>query len=170
VTGDCATLEAEAFVLAGGPPRALRIVTYPPLQYQLSVFTEVVMAGSGVNFAITKDGGTYNKLQRPQDYLMSTTNPPPRKSVPRASAPSPTYAGKQKHDAADSTFKNKRARPEEEDLGADDFSGWAASNKRTRRTKNGILVELPGLEGDCSSDDGIGEALAYLRDVRYVLH
>lgn len=128
------------------------------------------MAGSGVNLATTKDGGTYNKLQRPQDYLMATTNLPPRKSAPRASASSLTFAGKRKHDPADNTFKHKRARPEEEEQGADDFSDWAASNKRSRRTQNGILLELPGLEGDCSSDDGIGEALAYLRDVRYVSH
>jgi hypothetical protein len=156
--------------LAGGPPSALRIhicisCHSPPCNRIYSAGT--AMAGSGVNFAITKDGGAYNKLQRPQDYLMTATALPPPKNATHGGAPSQTSTSKRKHENADNTLKHKRSRPKREEAeNVDSRPGTA--NKSSRRTKFGIQVELPGLDGDCSSDDDIGEALAYLRSVRYV--
>jgi hypothetical protein len=123
------------------------------------------MVGPGVNNAVTKDGGAYNKLQRPQDYLMSTTTPPPPKSATHIAAPSPPFASKRKHENVGNALKYKRPRLEQEEKGNENPRAWAA-NKPARRTKFGIQLELPGLDEDCSSDEGIGEALAYLREVR----
>ncbi|KAH3950230.1 hypothetical protein HBH98_025790 [Parastagonospora nodorum] len=123
------------------------------------------MAGSGVNQAVTKDGGAYNKLQRPQDYLMSTSTPPPRKHTTHLGPPAPPFSSKRKHDKADNSIQHKRAKLAQTEDGNANAGSWTA-NKSSRRTKFGIQVELPGLDEDGSSDDGIGEALAYLREVR----
>jgi hypothetical protein len=123
------------------------------------------MAGSGVNQAVTKDGGAYNKLQRPQDYLMFTSTPPPRKHTTHVGPPAPPFSSKRKHDKADNSIQHKRAKLVQTEDGNANARSWTA-NKSSRRTKFGIQVELPGLDEDGSSDDGIGEALAYLREVR----
>jgi len=123
------------------------------------------MAGTGVNQAVTKDGGAYNKLQRPQDYLLSTSTPPPRKNTTHVDAPAPPCSSKRKHDKADNSIQHKRAKIGQAEDGHANAGSWTA-NKSSRRSKFGIQVELPGLDEDGSSDDGIGEALAYLREVR----
>lgn len=115
------------------------------------------MAGPGVNLAITKDGGTYNKLQRPQDYLMSAITAPPPKKLPIADTTSSTSAGKRKREHANLTSKHKRTRMEHD----------STSKERTRVIDCGMRTILPGLDDEeHSSDDSIGEALAYLRNVR----
>jgi hypothetical protein len=126
-----------------------------------------IMAGSGVNLATTRDGGTYNKLQRPDDYLMSsTTAPPPAKAI-LTDALSSTYAGKRKRENDDDASSNQRMRLGKDagEVGKPRYE--STSKERSRVTDCGMRTMLPGLDDEGnSSDDGIGEALAYLRDVR----
>ncbi|KAH8698069.1 hypothetical protein GQ44DRAFT_779267 [Phaeosphaeriaceae sp. PMI808] len=100
------------------------------------------MTGRGINLAVTKDGGAYNKLQRPHNYLSSATNPPlAPKNIPRTEA----LPAKRKHEHTAAISIYKRHKLEQEPgmrpvLGCD-------------------------IEGH-SSDGSIDEALTYLRDVR----
>lgn len=112
------------------------------------------MSASGVNLAVTKDGGTYNKLSRPDDYLVSTQPPPPS-----ASAAISGSKRKQEHESASET---KRARTDRN-----------TSRSKTRGRTNdqfrepGARSVLPGLEGEEQlTDESIDEAVAYLRSVR----
>jgi hypothetical protein len=115
------------------------------------------MQGPGSNRAVTKDGGAYNKLQRPQNYMMSSAHPPTPKAMPPKATPptktlSETSVGKRKYDQANGTSKHKRARVEQD--GEDE-------------THHGMRSLLPGLDDEGhTSDEGISEALAYLRGVR----
>lgn len=113
---------------------------------------------SGVNLAVTKDGGTYNKLSRPDDYLVSTQHPPPSGSTVPASAIS---GSKRKHEH-ESALETKRAKTDRN-----------TSRPKTRGRVNdqlrepGVRSVLPGLEGeDQLTDESIDEAVAYLRSVR----
>ncbi|KAL5117659.1 hypothetical protein ACEQ8H_004407 [Pleosporales sp. CAS-2024a] len=122
------------------------------------------MAGSGVNLAITKDGGAYNKLQRPQDYLTPTVPPPPRKTMPLVDAQSLRLATKRKHGLAATKSKHKRAKLGHEEH--NELSTWT-DQPSSWGTKAGMKLELPNLDGDCSSDDSTSEALfTYLRSVK----
>jgi hypothetical protein len=125
------------------------------------------MVGPGLNLAVTKDGGTYNKLQRPQDYLLASTRPPPPKATPPASTLSSTSASKRKPDHADDISKHKRTRLGHGDEKVDNPRTWTSSKERPRGIDCGMRSLLPGLDDEeYTSDDGISEALAYLRDVR----
>jgi hypothetical protein len=125
------------------------------------------MAGPGVNLAITKDGGTYNKLQRPDNYLTSTTPLPPPKKQPLADHIPSTGAIKRKHEHADPASKYKRTRVGQDRSHGDTSDTWAAGKERLRGVENGMRTMLPGLDDEQHSVDGdIDEALAYLRDVR----
>lgn len=103
------------------------------------------MADAGVNLAITRDGGTYNKLQRPDNYLMGATAQLP--PLPALNAPQNSSKRKRDQEVAPDI---KRARNEnkknEEDLG--------------------MRTMLPSLDDEEHSDDATNEALAYLRSVR----
>lgn len=112
------------------------------------------MAGAGVNLAITKDGGAYNKLQRPDDYLI-TSGPqrPPLLAVERP----PENANKRKREQ-DAPLRNKRSK---QSLGySHDGNGQPALDF-------GQKMGLPsGGDEDEFSDDSTSAALAYLRSVR----
>lgn len=107
------------------------------------------MANPGVNRAITKDGGTYNKLQRPDNYLMPTTSNLPS-LVAGGTIPPPSSKRKRADDVVPGV---KRARPE----------GGSATGNRDY----GMRAMLPAAEDEEQiSDDSTSEALAYLRSVR----
>ncbi|OAL57037.1 hypothetical protein IQ07DRAFT_675140 [Pyrenochaeta sp. DS3sAY3a] len=106
------------------------------------------MATSGANLAVTKDGGAYNKLRRPDDYLMGTTAPLP---PPLPAARGPEKSSKRKWEQ-EVTPDVKRPRPENKKYGED----------------TGMRTMLPSFEDEGqSSDESTKEALAYLRSVRY---
>lgn len=114
------------------------------------------MSTSGVNLAITKDGETYNKLSRPDDYLASTQLPPPSGSAV------PAISGSKRKHEHESASETKRAK-----------TGLNASRSKVRGRANdefrepGVRSVLPGLEGEEHlTDESIDEAVAYLRSVR----
>ena len=114
------------------------------------------MAGHRVNLAVTKDGGSYNKLKRPDDFLNSAppaTDAIERKRV-RDASPIERQAG------------NKRARTKDTSRGPKD-------NNEEKRT-GGPVAECGMREtiplGDEEYDDEEmrpdDDALAYLLSVR----
>lgn len=125
------------------------------------------MAGSGINQAVTKDGDTYNKLQRPKDYLTTSTVPPRPCKGPLSDN---TLAGKRKREQADASSQHKRTRVEQCAGHKELERGSDKSNKRSRVREGGLVAALPGLDDDEEhvSDDSRDNALAYLRSVRYV--
>jgi hypothetical protein len=145
-------LDARVICLASGPPRALRIL-YPSLSLNLSAFATTPIPHR------SRHGRVWRKLQRPQDYLMSAITAPPPKKLPIADTTSSTSASKRKREHANATPKHKRTRLEQD----------STSKERTRVIDCGMRTILPGLDDEeHSSDDSIGEALAYLRNVRLV--
>jgi hypothetical protein len=130
------------------------------------VHTRHAMAGPGVNLATTRDGGSYNKLQRPQNYLMTgtTPTPPPKALLPEALAP--TYTSKRKREDG-GLQRNQRTRLERESVETPKSRPGSTSKERSRGTECGMRTILPGLDDEGqSSDEGVSEALAYLRNVR----
>ena len=120
-------------------------------------FLNAKMSNLGVNLAVTKDGETYNKLQRPDGYLISTQPPP---TSPPPASPT-TYSGKRKC-AQEEVPEVKRARIER---------NTAHSKRRPRVLDSyqeyGTRTVLPGLDGEEQlSDESTSEALAYLHSVR----
>lgn len=113
------------------------------------------MAGAGVNLAITKDGGAYNKLRRPDDYLI--TSGPQRPPLPVVERPPLENTNKRKREQ-DALLRNKRSK---QGLGySHDGSGQPALDF-------GQKTGLPsGDDDDDFSDDSTSAALAYLRSVR----
>jgi hypothetical protein len=111
--------------------------------------------GPGINLATTKDGGTYNKLQRPEDYLMPATAPPPLPPPKNTPLSDTAYTSKRKLEHANFSAARKRTKV------------GAASKEQCRDVDYGMKTTLPGLDDEqYSSDEGTSEALAYLRDVR----
>jgi hypothetical protein len=108
-----------------------------------------------LNLAVTKDGDSYNKLRRPDDYLMSTS----RNASPLTTASSPTiHIGKRKSEQ-DMMSVNKRPK-----------TGRERSRNPESAWDTGMKTVLPGLYGeDQSTDESMSEAIAYLQSVRYVL-
>ncbi|KAF7444753.1 hypothetical protein A1F99_113060 [Pyrenophora tritici-repentis] len=116
------------------------------------------MANSGVNLAVTKDGETYNKLQRPSDYLTSTQSTPPPLGAVSSSA---VTNSKRKRDQNDESG-NKRLR---NDGSVQNYKGRSRASQAYQ--EHGIQTVLPGLDGEEQlSDESTGEALAYLQSVR----
>ncbi|KAF1838479.1 hypothetical protein BDW02DRAFT_585759 [Decorospora gaudefroyi] len=111
------------------------------------------MATAGVNLATTKDGETYNKLQRPADYLTSTTpHAPSVTTVPSAIV----HSGKRKREQ-DSGYGSKRART---------GCNAADSTNTNGRLRAGVRTALPVLdEEEQPSDEFSREASAYIRGV-----
>jgi hypothetical protein len=119
------------------------------------------MATSRFNLAVTKDGETYNKLQRPNDYLVSA---PPNLPI-MSPSPSPLHTGKRKCDQDDAPG-SKRARTE---CKTTQKSTHGKSRSRTQDSAHELdpRTVLPVLEGEEQlSDEDMREALAYLRNVR----
>jgi hypothetical protein len=120
------------------------------------------MAGPRANLAVTKDGETYNKLQRPDNFLERSAgfeqiNDRKRE---RAAVDRPT---------AGSAFGNKRAKTHHT-ISATNFP-QSSNEKHQHRgvgpaSECGMRMTLPIDEEDQHSDDSMGEALAYLRSVR----
>jgi hypothetical protein len=108
-----------------------------------------------LNLAVTKDGESYNKLRRPDDYLMST----PHNVSPSTTASSPTiHTGKRKGEQ-DMEFVNKRPK-----------TGRKRPRKPESSWDTGMETVLPGLYGEVqATDESMSEAIAYLQSVRYVL-
>ncbi|KAF1913571.1 hypothetical protein BDU57DRAFT_479894 [Ampelomyces quisqualis] len=124
------------------------------------------MTGAGVNLATTKDGGSYNKLQRPTDYLMPGAVPPPKNAL-SPEAPNPTNPSKRKREQADPASEQKRSRTEQKTPKQHDSRPSATNKEQSRDTESGMRTMLPGLDDhEYSSDDGTSEALTYLRNVR----
>lgn len=108
------------------------------------------MATPGMNFAVTKDGGVYNKLQRPDDYLVPTAS-----RLPPLAAP--PYSGKRKRGGQGDTPK-KCARTD---------AIFVRTNIGATDKGCGMRTGLPGgSEEEQLSDDSTSEALAYIRSVR----
>jgi hypothetical protein len=122
------------------------------------------MAGAGVNLATTKDGGSYNKLQRPTDYLMSSAIPPPKNAITPETQNS-TTASNRKRKHTDTTTSQKRTKTEQQS------AQFGEDREESHNTGSGMRAMLPGLDDhEYSSDDGTSEALAYLRNVRQVTY
>jgi hypothetical protein len=119
------------------------------------------MASYGSNLAVTKDGETYNKLQRPDDYHLSTnvSLPPLDPIYPSATRPSKR---KRDHHAATGSKRHR----------GDGSSMHPSDGKDRSRVSGpvgdcGMRTFLPGLDDqEQLSDDSTSEALAYLRSVR----
>lgn len=121
------------------------------------------MAGHRANLAVTKDGETYNKLQRPDnilDELPSADNTTERKR--ERTAIDRSLSGP--------TSGNKRVKTQHVDLPTGAFQ----SQDERRQNRNvgplgecGMRMTLPIDEEEAQySDDSLGEALSYLRSVR----
>ncbi|EMD90103.1 hypothetical protein COCC4DRAFT_184879 [Bipolaris maydis ATCC 48331] len=113
------------------------------------------MATSGVNLAVTKDGESYNKLSRPDGYLLPTQPPPPFTSA------LVTPGSKRKHEQENAS-ETKRAKT---DRNNSRTKGKSRANEQFREP--GVRSVLPGLEGEEHlTDESIDEAVAYLQSVR----
>lgn len=121
------------------------------------------MAGPRANLAVTKDGGTYNKLQRPDDLFDEST------------AMRKTNERKRDRAAVDRSIVgpasgNKRAKAQHS--GPAPAAPQSSSDSRQYRSaapvgECGMRMTLPIDEEEAQySDDSMGEALAYLRSVR----
>ncbi|KAJ8110705.1 hypothetical protein OPT61_g6512 [Boeremia exigua] len=118
------------------------------------------MAGGRANLAVTKDGETYNKLQRPDDFLDDSGAANGRKRE-RAVIDRPT---------AGPTSGNKRTKTHHDGSTANSIS---SSDDRHHYGSAAAIAEcgmrftLPIDDEEAyGSDDSLGEALAYLRSVR----
>lgn len=122
------------------------------------------MAGSRTNLAVTKDGETYNKLQRPNDFLG------------RSAAAVQANERKREHgelgaDLSGPFLGSKRAKTKRV---GHTLNSAQSSDDRSQYRGGGPIAEcgmrttLP-LDADEEaqySDDSLGEAMAYLRSVR----
>lgn len=116
------------------------------------------MAGPRANLAVTKDGETYNKLQRPDNFLE------------KPAALVPANERKRERTATGSASSNKRSKMQHSESTAN--SSQSSSDKHQNRSAGpisecGMRMTLPIDEAEGEySDDSTGEALAYLRSVR----
>ena len=120
------------------------------------------MAGPRTNLAVTKDGGTYNKLQRPDNLFDElTASKANERKRERAAVDAPTSV---------SRLENKRAKTQHSGSTAAALS--ISNNSPQYRSgapvgECGMRMTFPIDEEDAQdSDDSLGEALAYLRSVR----
>jgi hypothetical protein len=120
------------------------------------------MAGPRTNLAVTKDGGTYNKLQRPNNLFDGlTASKANERKRERAAVDVPTPV---------SSLGNKRAKKQHSGSTA---AALSVSNDGPQYRNGapvgecGMRMTFPIDEEDAQdSDDSLGEALAYLRSVR----
>ncbi|KAF2679510.1 hypothetical protein K458DRAFT_490595 [Lentithecium fluviatile CBS 122367] len=132
------------------------------------------MSRPGVNLAVTKDGGSYNKLRRPDDFVAAlTSHSSPENEATRAT---PTDPHKRKLEEAGISVTEDDDEPEskrqKEAHGLKPSlpspKPFAADPRRIRRPVQdcGMQSMFPGLDDEDSSDEATKEALAYLRSVR----
>lgn len=119
------------------------------------------MAGPRTNLAVTKDGETYNKLQRPDSFLHTAT-------VVGAANERKRERTADDKCSADATSVNKRAKWHRPGLVANE-KGSSEVKPQYRSagavSECGMRTTLP-IDEEEHSDDSMGEALAYLRSVR----
>lgn len=121
------------------------------------------MAGPRTNLAVTKDGGTYNKLQRPNNLFDDelTASKANERKRERAAVDAPTSVPR---------LDNKRAKIQHS---GPKTAAFSVSNDSPKYRSGapvgecGMRMTFPIDEEDAQdSDDSLGEALAYLRSVR----
>ena len=122
------------------------------------------MAGPRTNLAVTKDGETYNKLQRPNDFL------------DQAAASKQANERKREYGDLDApvggtSTGSKRAKTQH--TGPASKAAQSTDDSSGQRRSGGPIAEcgmrttLPIDEEEAQySDDFLGDALAYLRSVR----
>jgi hypothetical protein len=120
------------------------------------------MSTSGVNLAVTVDGGPYNKLRRPDQLLGPPIASPPSK------APSPTAASAEKRKREDNEFidsaGNAQAHIKRQRATTGLRKPGRSGNHRTTKDAPG---RLPVSEDERSSDDECTvQARAFLRGAR----
>ncbi|KAF2856565.1 hypothetical protein T440DRAFT_494403 [Plenodomus tracheiphilus IPT5] len=123
------------------------------------------MATTHSNLAVTKDGETYNKLSRPDDYLTSTTPLLP----PLSPAVRPVVQStKRKHGGRDVTIgSNTNKRVKNESTSTDANEHVNVLRKPGLSNNYGMRTILPGDDDDVDlMGDSINEAVTYLRSVR----
>ena len=120
------------------------------------------MAGPRTNLAVTKDGGTYNKLQRPDNLFDElTASEANERKRERAAVDAPIVVPR---------LENKRAKTQH----SGSISAALSVSNDSPQYRSGAPVGECGMrmtfpidEEDLQdSDDSLGEALAYLRSVR----
>jgi hypothetical protein len=114
------------------------------------------MAGPRVNLAVTKDGGSYNKLKRPADYL--------------GSAPSTTNSSERKRERdiapEEGKAESKRAKTNHGSLKSENSEGRSRTGGPVAEC--GMRESIP-LGTDAFDDEELrpdDDALAYLLGVR----
>ena len=117
------------------------------------------MAGARANLAVTKDGESYNKLQRPDSLFdkpaaLKQANERKRE---RAVVDRPI---------ADTGSGNKRAKTRHVDLAANKSQSLHDEHRAEAVSECGMRMTLPIDEEEQHSDDSTAEALAYLRSVQ----
>lgn len=120
------------------------------------------MAGPRANLAVTKDGETYNKLQRPENYLNGTaiSSKADERKRELAAVDDPT---------TETISKNKRAKTTHVAATASNFS--RSNDKHPYRNNTqiadyGMRSTLPIDDEAAEHSDDSLEAFAYLRSVR----
>ncbi|KAF2867125.1 hypothetical protein BDV95DRAFT_610997 [Massariosphaeria phaeospora] len=135
------------------------------------------MSGSGVNRAVTTDGGLYNRLRRPDDYAATASNASPPEDLPAASlATAPSTKRSHERDSASDSGEEpeaKRTKNEETVTASLNHAQGRSARRNGRQNKEGRQVNeygmqtmFPGIDDVDSSDDATRDALAYLRSVR----
>ena len=119
------------------------------------------MAGPRANLAVTKDGGAYNRLQRPDNFLDESVALNKGNERKRERAVDRPITGP--------TSGNKRAKTHPIESTNNIFQ--PSDDKHRYRSAGsvaecGMRMTLPIDEEAQYSDDSLGEALAYLRSVR----
>lgn len=122
----------------------------------------IKMAGPRANLAVTKDGETYNKLQRPHDFLNDVaacdqTNERKRERAAVGSSVAEPGIGNKRAKIQHATSTAAISRPNDDER---QYRGAGPVSEC------GMRMTLPIDEEDLHSDDSLGEALAYLRSVR----
>lgn len=146
-----------------GSPLGLALPLHYPRQNLYRHVTFADMAGPRANLAVTKDGETYNKLQRPDVYLdgsaLSGKANERKRELANVDKPTPEI-----------TPGNKRAKIHHMDSTASNplRSGDSHPYRSSAPIADcGMRFSLPIDEDEAQySDDSQGEALAYLRSVR----
>ncbi|KAF3004141.1 hypothetical protein E8E13_005103 [Curvularia kusanoi] len=123
------------------------------------------MAGppARTNLAVTRDGATYNKLQRPDNLFEKSP------ALDKTNERKRECAAIDGHEVAPDS-ENKRAKTQHAGPTASTIQLFNDGHKHrsgAQHGENGMRMTLPIDEGELyDSDDSLGEALAYLRSVR----
>jgi hypothetical protein len=125
------------------------------------------MVAPGINLATTKDGEAYNKLQRPPETYLSSTAPPLPPTRPSPFDTSPAGLAKRKRDHSNAASGHKRTRLGQDKALTNGSVAAPEDQDEHRSMDYGMRTMLPSFDQDeHSSDESMGEAMAYLRSVR----